>query len=541
MAKKALDLNWDDSKQYKFFSREIFIPFLACMLMAMGPMVNTTFSGIATSYLMADINAASFMNLQNIINSVFRACAALAWGGIFERYNQKSIILVLSLFQMAAGLLYTVVTNIPVLILGTLVGAIGSGGAMAGLITILGYLLPLQFRGTFHSIRSLINVGLTMVTPFGSWLISSVSWRALYAFNFCCYTITFLVVLIAVPSLPITKEVVKKKYDFVGMFIFILGTAVLFTASFMGGNILPWTSPWLYVFIVGGIFIYYLGLRYEKKHEDIALISITLLKNRSFMSAILVGCMYFASFTVKSYEQLICVQGLGMALTAFTAVKVIPTMIGHGIGVVYPVLMQKTGWYRQISGVVVVINVVSMMYWATMKNATPVSVFIALMLSAATPLSLGQLLAVNSVEQKDMSKAGGTYSFMYYFSSALFSLIYNILLNNVHVANLKPIASSYGIYDKLSASQINTMSTYNVLASAKNLAAFKATFGSNTELCDKAIKVIMECTTAASRSIFWVSAILTATAIFGVFGLRKDMKIPIKPKVSNKEAVSKNS
>ncbi len=543
MAKKELILEWDDSKQYKFFSKEIMIPFLALQLMAFGPIVNLAFSGTATPYLMADINAAAYLNLQNIINSVFRAVAALVWGSIFDRFNRKTVLLMLALFQMAAGLIYAAIVNVPMLIIGTLIGAIGSGGATAGLVTLLGLLLPMQYRGTYHSVRSLVQLGMTTLTPLGAWIIEKYSFRYVYILNFTLYTLIFIVTLILIPSMPANLEKVKTKfrYDWGGSIIFVIGTAVLFGASFVGGKTIPWTSPIIYLFILGGIAIYGVGLWYEGKHEDIGLISVRLLKNRAFISAVLVGCMYYASFTVKTYEQILSVQGLGMTLTAFTTVRVIPTMLGHGIGIVYPILMQKTGWYRGISGFVVVLNVVSMIYWATMKTATTTTVFIALILSAATPLSLGQLLAVNSVDKEDMGRAGGTYTFMYYFSSALFSLIFNILLNNIHLMKLVPNATAAGIYSKLTPAQLQTMETYTVLASPKSLAAFKATFGANTDLYNKAVKVISDCVTDATRVIFWVSAVLTATAIFGVFGLRKDMKFAGKPKAPKPDAPKANS
>lgn len=528
MAKKALNLEWDENKQYKFFSREIMIPFIACLLMAFGPMINTQLSGLATPYLMADIGAAKYLSLQTIINSVFRACAALAWGGIFERYNQKSIILILSLFQMAAALLYTVVGNVPILILGTLLGAIGSGGATAGLITIIGYLLPTQYRATFHSVRSLIFVGVTTLTPLASWLITTVTWRAIYAFNLICYTLAFLAVVIFVPSMPINKDkvIVKKKYDFIGMIIFLIGTIVIFLSTYLGGSVLPWTSPLLYVLIVGGLFIYYLGIRYEKTLGDDALVNIRLLKNKNFMSVVFMACMFYAAFNVKTYQQMLSVQGLGLSLTIYTAAKVIPAMFGNGIGVVYPLLMQKTGWYRQITIFMIVLNVVAMILWGTLRVATFTTIFIYSIASSCAPQSLGQLLVVNSIGKEDMSKAGGTYTFMSFFTTSIFSLLYNILYNNVHVAKLRPMATAAGILDKLTPAQIETMSTYTVLSSAKSLSVFKETFGANTELYNKAVSVIKECVISASQAVFFLAAILTATAIFGVSGISKDIKIP---------------
>jgi hypothetical protein len=338
--------------------------------------------------------------------------------------------------------------------------------------------------------------------------------------------------------MPIAADkIVHKKYDFGGMLIFLAGTTALFMTSFLGGTVLPWTSPILYLFVVAAIIIYALGLKYEAKVGDIALVSVRLLKNKSFMSSIIVGCMFYASFNVKTYEQIVSVQALGMPLAMYTAAKVIPAMIGNGFGVVYPMLMQKTGWYRGISGFIVVLNVVSMILWGTMRSATFVTIFVISVFSCATPQSLGQLLAVNSVDKEDMGTAGGTYTFMYFFSSAMFSLIYNMLMNNVHIANLRPLASAAGILDKLTPAQLQTMSSYNVLASAKNLATFKATFGTNTEVYNKAITVITQCVMKASDTIFFVSAALTATAIIGVIGLRKDMKIPL-PKSNREKAVS---
>lgn len=530
MARKVMSLDWDDSKQYKFFSKEILIPFICLVLMALGPIFSMNIEGSIVPYMMADLNAAKYNSLQNIIGQIFRACAALAWGGLFERYDKRNILISLSLISVISTVMRAMVINLPMLIVAIIINAIGTGGISAGLVAMVAYLLPQKFRGWFYSVRVFFNFAMTLISPLAAWIILNLGWRYNFWFSAIANGLVLLAIIIAAPSMPAPESTVKKKYDSVGVTIFLLGTMLIFSASYMGGDILKWSSPILYVLIIAGLVIYYLGLQYEKKHDDIALISTSLLKNRYFISATLVGALYYAMFTTKSYQQLYAVQGLGMTLTAWSAVRVIPTMLGHVIGMLFPIIMEKTGQVKAVAGVIVFMNIVSALWFFFLKEASNVSVFIALCTTAFTPLALGQMLVANSVERKDISRAGGTYTFVYYFSQAIFSLIFNILLNNVHVLNLRPFAEKAGILNQLTSAQLDTMSTYTILSNTKSLAAFKATFGNNVEMYNKAVKVVQDCVASAIRPSFLVAAAFCAIAFIFVFGLKKDMKIVAKKK-----------
>lgn len=531
MARKVLDLQWDDSKEYKFFSKEILVPFICLVLMALGPIFTMNIEGGITPYMMADLNAAKYNSLQNIIGQIIRACSALAWGGLFERYNKRNILMILSLLAIVSTIMRALALNIGMLIASVLVGSIGTGGISAGLVAMVAYLLPRKYRGWFYSVRVFFNFAMATFSPVAAWIILNMGWRWNLWFGAFSNILVLLVIFFIAPSMPATvSKENKKKFDIVGVCIFLLGTVVIFASSYMGGGILKWSNPILYILILCGLVIYYLGIQYEKKHEDIALVSTRILKNKYFMAAMLVGALYYSMFSTKSYQQLYVVQGLGMPLTAWMSVRVIPTMLGHGIGMLFPIIMEKTGKVKLVAGFIVAMNIVSALWFFFLRDASAVSVFIALCTTAATPLALGQMLVANSVEREDISKAAGTYTFVYYFSQAIFSLTYNILLNNIHALNLKPFAQAAGILDKLNASQLDTMTTYTILSNTKSLAVFKATFGADVATYEKAVKVVQDCVAAAVRPSFLVGGAFCVIAFIFVFRLKSDMKIVARKK-----------
>lgn len=530
MARQVMDLNWDDSKQYKFFSKEIMIPFLCLILMAIGPIFTMNIEGGVTPYMLADLDAAKYNSLSVIISNIFRACSALAWGGLFERYNKRQILISLSILAIISTLIRAFAINIFMLVLGGIVGAIGAGGAQAGLVAMVAYLLPQKFRGWFYSVRVFFNFAMTLFSPVAAWIILNMGWRWNMYFASISQILVLVVIIIMAPSMPATITGAKRKYDTIGTIIFLIGTVMIFAASYMGGGILPWSSIILYVLIIGGLVVYYFGMQYEKKHDDIALVSARLLKNKNFLAAMLVGALYYAMFTTKSYQQIYAVQGLGMSLTAWMSVRVIPTMLGHGIGMVFPIIMERTGKVKLVAGVIVGMNIVSALWFFLLRDASNLSVFIALCTTAATPLALGQMLVANSVDREDISKAAGTYTFVYYFSQAIFSLVYNILLNNIHAMSLRPFAEKAGILKILTPAQLETMSTYTILSNAKSLAAFKASFGSNVDAYNKAVKVVQDCVAAAVRPSFLVGGAFCVIAFIFVFRLKSDMKITTKKK-----------
>ncbi len=529
MARKVMELDWDEGKQYKFFSKEILVPFVCLILMALGPIFAMNIESGIVPYMMADLNAAKYNSLQNIIGQIFRACSALAWGGLFERYNKRSILIMLSLIAIVSTVMRAMVINLPMLIVAILIGSVGTGGAQAGLVAMVAYLLPQKYRGWFYSARVFFNFAMTLTSPLAGWLILNMGWRSNLWFAAAANGLVLIALFLVAPSMPATvKKEDKKRFDIVGTCIFLIGTIIIFAASYMGGSILPWSSPVIYICIIGGLVVYYFGVQYEKRHDDIALVSTRLLKNGYFVAAMLVGCLYYAMFSTKSYQQLYVVQGLGMSLTAWSAVRVIPTMLGHVIGMVFPVIMEKTGKVKLITGIIVLTNIVSAVWFFSLRDPSNTSVFIALCTTAATPLALGQMLAANSVERQDISKAAGTYTFVYYFSQAIFSLIYNILLNNIHAASVRPFAEKAGILAKLTPAQLNTMSTYTILSNTKSLSAFKATFGNDVATYEKAVKVVQDCVAAAVRPSFLVGGAFCVVAFLFVFRLKSDIKITAK-------------
>lgn len=522
--KKTITLDWDDSVQYKFFSKEIMVPFVCLILMALGPAFAMTLTGSITPYMMADLNAAKYNSLQMIIGQVFTACSALAWGGIFDKYDKRNILISLSLFSIVSTIMKAMCFNLPMLIASVLVGSVGTGGANAGLVAMTAYLLPPTFRGRFYSVRALFNLILTALQPAASWVILNMGWRTNLWMSAGAYALVLIVILLAAPAMPAPATTVKKKYDFVGITIFLIGTILIFSASYCGGNILPWSSPILYILIAAGIVVYVLGLQYERKHDDIALISVSLMKNKNFITATIVGVFYLGIFSTVSYMQLLCVQGYGLALTTYSAIRVIPTMAGNGIGILFPIALEKFG-VKPTVGVMVFMNVLAGFVFFFMRAATPGYVFFAISVGSFLTLALGQLLVANSVERKDISRAAGTYTFFYSFMSALEALIYNIILNNVHAMSVRPLAEKAGIFNLLSADQLKTMSTYTILSSAKSLDMFKATFGNNNELYEKAVAVVRGCVVASTKPIFLLGSFICLISFVNIFRLRKDIKI----------------
>jgi MFS family permease len=122
MAKKEFIPQFDETKQYKLFSKEILIPFIALSFLAVAPIVQQTGSGVYNNVMMAALGAAKVADLNTVINSVFRAASALVWGGLFDKYNKKTIVIVLTLCQLVAGVLVGLSPNLYVLLFATLIG-----------------------------------------------------------------------------------------------------------------------------------------------------------------------------------------------------------------------------------------------------------------------------------------------------------------------------------------------------------------------------------------------------------------------------------
>lgn len=523
MAKKEFVPQFDETKQYKLLSKEILIPFIALSFLAIAPIIQQTSSGVYNNVMMAALGAAKVADLNTVINSVFRASAALVWGGLFDKYNKKTIVVILTLCQLAAGTIIGFAPNLYVLLFATLIGAIGSGGATSGLTALLGYMLPAKYRGTFQGWRSLLNVGVTFMTPYIAKVLTVFGWRYCLIFNVSAYIICLLGSIFLLPSMPVTGPVNIKKFDSIGCALFLSGTIVFFSASYLGGTFVPWSSPILWLLFAVSMVIYFFAIRYEKNHEDIALFSVSLFKNKKFVQAVIIGCGFFAFWQAATYKQLFLVQGIGLALVTYSTIGTVARQVSNIVGIVYPIILDRTQKFKLVSLVIIWVHFIATVALTFLnKGSSESQIYWTLLFGDILPISLGQLLVINALDTKDLSRGSGTYTFVFYYFVGVFGLLYNVIYNNVFAAVVK--SNMAGFMSQLSADQIKSMSDYKVVTTAKLLEAFQKTFNGNTDLFNQAVAAVRGAVTTGARTCYYVGLVFVAIAGITAFFIPNEYK-----------------
>ncbi|KAH8901465.1 MFS general substrate transporter [Thozetella sp. PMI_491] len=153
-------------------------------------------------------------------------------------------------------------------------------GAGAGVMVSLGAIMtsdmvPLEIRGIYQSYINIIyGVASVMGAATGGAMADALGWRWTFGVQ-----VPILLACLVVAILVIPKDIGKsaptqpgsaldslKQFDWVGSILLTLALVLLILALTLGGNIYPWTHPFVYASLGGSALLFPVFLLHEKRH-----------------------------------------------------------------------------------------------------------------------------------------------------------------------------------------------------------------------------------------------------------------------------------
>ncbi|RKF55129.1 putative transporter [Golovinomyces cichoracearum] len=233
------------------------------------------FGVILTSYFVACFDSTIMVSSHPVITSYFKSSNSASWLSTAFLLTSTSFQPIFGSLSDTIGRKRPFIFSLAVLLVGTIWCALaqnmgsfifarafcglGAGGLVTMSSIVTSDLVPIEIRGIYQSYINLVfGVGSTSGAALGGWIADSLGWRWEFGIQVPTLVICLIVALINLPSHLGLAEGVEKKslleairiFDYQGSILLTTSTTFLILGLNLGGNIYPWTHPFVIVSLI---------------------------------------------------------------------------------------------------------------------------------------------------------------------------------------------------------------------------------------------------------------------------------------------------
>ncbi|KLP18879.1 multidrug resistance protein fnx1 [Fusarium fujikuroi] len=161
----------------------------------------------------------------------------------------------------------------------------GGGGLMTMATIVNSDMIPFRKRGMYQALQNGIY-GFGSGASFGGSIADHIGWRWCFLFQVPVSIMALIIGALVVSdqsggfSLDGSLGTVWHRVDFSGSLLLVVAISVQLVGLSLGGNELPWGSPWVIGALIGSVFLFGLFLVVEEKTSAIPVIPLRLLQGR---------------------------------------------------------------------------------------------------------------------------------------------------------------------------------------------------------------------------------------------------------------------
>lgn len=206
------------------------------------------------------------------------------------RFKERSIFISGAIFAIIGDLFCALAVNFPILLIGRLIQAIGTGIAIPLLFNIIMERTPIAKRGAFMGIGGLIiSLAPALGPTFGGVVVSLISWRAIFWIVLPIMIIGLLLGFSIQQVTPLRQE----KFDWLRLILL----AIIFTSLTLGFNTVAdygWINMHFGIYLVVMLLAVWAFIAASNRTKRV-LVNISIFKNPIFTTALL--AYVFIQFT----------------------------------------------------------------------------------------------------------------------------------------------------------------------------------------------------------------------------------------------------
>ncbi|KAM0318662.1 hypothetical protein ACHAPQ_010605 [Fusarium lateritium] len=228
-----------------------------------------TASWLTTSYL---ITSTAFQPLYGRVSDIFG----------------RRLCFFISTITFAIGCLgCAVANNIIILNIMRALSGFGGGGLMTMATIVNSDMIPFRKRGMYQALQNgIFGFGSIFGASFGGSIADHIGWRWCFLLQVPISIVALVIGALVVSdqtggfSLDSSLGTVWRRVDFSGSLLLVVAVSVQLVGLSLGGNELPWSSPWVIGSLIGSIGLFALFLLVEAKTSAIPVIPLRLLQGR---------------------------------------------------------------------------------------------------------------------------------------------------------------------------------------------------------------------------------------------------------------------
>lgn len=248
------------------------------------------FGGVLANYFVACFDSTVMASSHPVITSYFKSANSASWlstaflltstafqpvfGRLSDTIGRKTpYIFALTIFFIST-IWCALAQSMTSFIAARALCGLGAGGMMSLGSIITSDLVPIEIRGAYQSyINVIFGAGSALGAALGGAIADRWGWRWEFGFQIPALAVCLICACIIVPSRLGLKEGAEKKsvlgaikvFDFRGSILLTTGVTFLILGLNLGGNVLPWTHPFvitsLVVFLICAPFFIYVESR----------------------------------------------------------------------------------------------------------------------------------------------------------------------------------------------------------------------------------------------------------------------------------------
>ncbi|KAF2866133.1 major facilitator superfamily domain-containing protein [Massariosphaeria phaeospora] len=245
-----------------------------------GTITAATYAVISSEFDAA--NTASWLTTSYLVTST-------AFQPLYGRFSDifgRRVCFFVSTITFAAGCLGCgLATNVVVVNAMRALTGFGGGGLMTMATIVNSDMIPFRKRGMYQALQNaMFGFGAICGASFGGSIADTIGWR--WAFflqvpvSIVALCLGWFVIKNPIELHPTWTEV-KTKVDFTGALLLVVGISVQLIGLSLGGNQLPWSSPWVIGSLVGSAVILAVFIAVEAKTTTIPVIPLRQLRGRN--------------------------------------------------------------------------------------------------------------------------------------------------------------------------------------------------------------------------------------------------------------------
>jgi len=278
------------------------------------------------------------------------ACQPLS-GKLTDIFGRASGLIFSNVFFGVGCLICGLAQSEWVIIAGRVIAGMGGGGLTAISTFVTSDLVPLRRRGVWQGFGNIVfGLGMGLGGAFGGAVHDWIGWRWAFLMQVPFSIISGILVhiFVKVPIKSSSKSALRR-IDFLGAFLLVTCLVLLLLGLNSGGNIFPWTHPFILVILPCAFLAFALFIYVESYLTPEPIIPVQLVLARTVLSACLTNWLSTMSIFLALYYIPLYLQILGnSALSA--GLRLIPSAAAMSAGSLCSGLtMRATGRYYILS------------------------------------------------------------------------------------------------------------------------------------------------------------------------------------------------